>query len=103
MPARSPGGELQKPEQVRAHQLQALSVRPVEVYCRVPVELAFERYALRGSLSEHHEVHVARTLPIETFEEFQMPMNLGPVIEVDTTVEVDIDALATEVSSLLST
>jgi hypothetical protein len=58
--------------------------RPVEFYCRVPIALAVERYARRGSSSEHHPVHVARTQSVEAFEEFQMPVNLGLVIEVDT-------------------
>lgn len=83
-------------------QIRALTDRPVEIYCRVPVEVAAERYARRGSSSEHHRVHVARTLPLAAFEEFQKPFALGPVIEVDTTTEVDIDALAIDVASSLA-
>ncbi len=47
-------------------------------------------------------MHVARMLPLEAFEEFQEPFDLGPVIEVDTTTDVDIDALARDVASLLT-
>lgn len=83
-------------------QLQALAARPVEVYCSVPIQLAAERYARRGSSPRHHQVHIARELPHHAFEEFQRPFELGPVIEVDTTTAVDIRSLAAEVSSLLS-
>jgi hypothetical protein len=49
----------------------------------------------------HHAVHVARTLPVEAFHEFQDPFGIGPVIEVDTTRKVEIEALAAEVSLAL--
>ncbi|MGH3475341.1 MAG: AAA family ATPase [Acidimicrobiales bacterium] len=81
--------------------LLALSSRPVEVYCRVPIPIAMQRYAQRGASANHHPVHVARTLPTEAFHEFQDPFGVGPVIEVDTTREVDIEALAVEVSLAL--
>jgi hypothetical protein len=44
---------------------------------------------------------VARSLPVEAFDEFQEPFGVGPVIEVDTTGKVDIEALATEVLAAL--
>jgi predicted kinase len=81
--------------------LLGLSARPVEVYCRVPIPVAAQRYAQRGASSGHHAVHVARTLPVEAFHEFQDPFGIGPVIEVDTTHPVDIEALAAEVSLAL--
>jgi len=79
----------------------ALSPRPVEVYCRVPIAVAAERYAQRGASASHHPVHVARTLPVEAFREFQDPLGVGPVIEVDTSRQVDIPGLAGEVSRAL--
>jgi predicted kinase len=81
--------------------LLSLASRPVEIYCRVPIEVAHERYALRGASANHHPVHVARALPIESFEEFQHPFGIGHVIEVDTTQQVDIPALAWRVSAVL--
>ena len=81
--------------------LTALSPRPVEVYCRVPIAVAAERYSRRGASATHHPVHVARALPPAAFEEFQRPFELGPVLEVDTTHSVDVEALAAEVSCLL--
>jgi hypothetical protein len=81
--------------------LLGLSARPVEVYCRVPIPVAAQRYAQRGASASHHAVHVARILPVEAFHEFQDPFGIGPVIELDTTRQVDIEALAAEVSFAL--
>lgn len=81
--------------------LLALTSRPVEVYCRVPISVAAQRYAERGGSGSHHPVHVARSLPVEAFDEFQDPFGIGPVIDVDTSGPVDIDALAADVSLAL--
>ena len=81
--------------------LRTLTASPVEVYCRLPAELAAARYARRGALDTHHEVHVARSLPLSSFDEFQEPLALGPVIEVDTSTAIDVAALAAEVELLL--
>ena len=83
------------------NQVRRLSERPVEVYCRVPLDLAVARYAERGASTDRHRVHVARSLPASAFEEFQHPVGLGPVIEVDTTAAVDVDSVADEVMRLL--
>jgi hypothetical protein len=40
-------------------------------------------------------------MPIEFFEEFQRPLGAGAVIEVDTTLAVDVQDLARRVSVLL--
>jgi predicted kinase len=73
--------------------LRALSPRPVEVYCRCPAVLAAERYADRNARPDHHRVHVVRSLPMSALDEFQQPMGLGPVIEVDTSTPVDVTEL----------
>ena len=83
--------------------LRRLTSTPVEVYCRVPIELAAQRYTGRGASDAHHEVHVARTLPLSSFEEYREPVRLGPVIEVDTSAPVDVMALAENVKRTLRT
>lgn len=70
--------------------------RIVEVWCEVPTELAWQRYLAR----QRHPVHPngpqirdawwAQAADTE-------PMALGPVISVDTTVPVDVQALAERV------
>ncbi len=79
-----------------------LCPRPVEVYCRVPPELALLRYDERGTLPEHHEVHVGRTTSLDTIAEYQQPFNLGPVIEVDTSGPVDVTSVARLVQAALA-
>jgi predicted kinase len=79
-----------------------LTSRPVEVYCRVPPAVAAERYAKRGATDDHHPVHVARTISADLLAEFQRPFGLGPVIEVDTTGPVDIEAVAAAVRAALT-
>jgi predicted kinase len=81
--------------------LRALSPRPVEVYCRLPADLAAERYADRGARPDHHAVHVLRSLPASAFEESQQPMRVGPVLEVDTSKPVDVLALASRIQAVL--
>jgi predicted kinase len=78
-----------------------LCARPVEVYCRVPAGLALRRYNERGARADHHEVHTARTISIETLAAFQQPFGLGPVIEVDTSQTVDVDRVAHFVTTAL--
>jgi uncharacterized protein len=82
-------------------QLRALSTRPVEVYCRVPTAVAAQRYAARGAQSDHHRVHVLRSLPLAAFDEYLEPMGLGPVFEVDTSAPVDVPTLARRVQEAL--
>lgn len=83
--------------------LRALSDRPVEVYCRVPVDVARARFERRAVEPGHHPVHVARSLAPEVWEEFQEPFGVGPVIEVDTTRPVALDRLVEQVRSALRT
>jgi predicted kinase len=78
-----------------------LCIRPVEVYCRVPPELALQRYNERGARPDHHAVHVRRTISMDALLEFQQPFGLGPVIEVDTSGSVDVDRLADLVNDAL--
>jgi predicted kinase len=82
--------------------LRALCPLPVEVYCRIPAELAASRYTARGQQPDHHPVHVVRSLSPSALEEFQEPMRLGPVIEIETSTPVDIPTLASRVDALLN-
>lgn len=78
-----------------------LCEHPVEVYCRVPLEMAAARYSERGARSEHHEVHVLRSITTDALTDFEKPFNLGTVLEVDTTAAVDIAELAERVLGAL--
>jgi predicted kinase len=80
--------------------LLQLNCHPVEVYCRCPLDVAKQRYDARGP--SRHPVHVAQTISMELLREFDRPINLGPVIEVDTTRPVDTLSLATDVRLYLA-
>lgn len=74
--------------------LVGLSDRIVEIYCSCPAALAAERYAERAVSRGHHPAHVTPRLAPELHAEFDGPMGLGPVIDVDTTHSVDPEAIA---------
>ena len=76
-----------------------LCQQPVEVHCRVPPGLAARRYTERGARPDRHRAHAMRSITADALAQFQEPFNLGPVLEVDTTAPVDVDALAAEVQS----
>ncbi|HLY79035.1 MAG TPA: hypothetical protein VKQ70_06650, partial [Caulobacteraceae bacterium] len=75
--------------------LTALAAPLVEVYCRCSPALAAERYAARHA--GRHPAHVSGTISLEALAEFDRPLALSPVIEVDTSGGVDIPALADSV------
>jgi predicted kinase len=80
--------------------LTRLEARIVEVYCRCPVDVLLRRFHERARTA--HPAHPATDLTPEWIAEFDQPVGLGAVIEVDTTRPVDVDALATQVAALLA-
>lgn len=79
--------------------LAALGGPLVEVHCRCPPQLAAQRYAARHV--GRHPTHVSAEISLEVLAEFERSVTNGPVIEVDTTEPVDVDALASCVEALL--
>ena len=75
----------------------------VQVFCRCPVEIAWERYQRRredpsrhpGHLAEHQDDNATRAWRSSEPRPLQLD---GPLVEVDTTVRVDVIALAARVS-----
>jgi hypothetical protein len=70
-----------------------LAAHPVEVYCACPPELAIKRYNARTS----HPVHVVTTLHLNDMAEYDRPVGIGTLVTVDTTVPVDVPAVAAAV------
>jgi predicted kinase len=68
----------------------------VEVWCEVPADVAFARYAARAE-TNRHPGHVDQTL-IEAgprqWREQNVPLNVGPLLRVPTDRLVDIPAVA---------
>jgi predicted kinase len=75
--------------------LSGLAARAVEVYCACPPELALRRYNARVA----HPVHVVTTLGLEAMAEYDRPVGIGTLVTVDTTVEVDVQSVATIIRS----
>ena len=73
--------------------LTALGGRPVEVHCACPAEIAVARYNSRVT----HPVHVITALPLAAMAEYDRPVGIGDLVAVDTTVPVDVPAVAARV------
>jgi predicted kinase len=76
-----------------------LDARIVEVHCVCdPAELT-RRFAARAAAGMH-PAHPLTELPAELLAEYDQPMNVGPVVRVNTMAPVDVEALAGEVQCL---
>jgi predicted kinase len=84
---------------VQRERLAALDAVLVEVHCRCPPEVAAGRFAARAG--ERHPAHPLAALPDRLLAEFDGPVRLGTVIEVDTSAPVDVDAVAEAVRAAL--
>ena len=73
--------------------LSGLAAAPVEVHCACPPELAAARYNARVT----HPVHVVTTLGVEAMAEWDRPVGIGALVTVDTSITVDVNAVATRV------
>lgn len=80
--------------------LAALDAQVVEVCCRVPLEEAARRFAQRARQERHHPAHPLTEMSPERMAEYAEPFDLSPVIEVDTTSPVDIEALVLRIMAL---
>jgi adenylylsulfate kinase-like enzyme len=80
--------------------IAALRGPVVEVHCRCPPELAAARYARRHAV--RHPTHVVAELTPEYLAEFDGPIAVGPVVEVDTTVDLELDSIANAVLAALA-
>ena len=64
--------------------LTALEGRKLEIYCHCTPEEAARRFRERAITVRHHPAHSMKTLSTELLEEFDRPVGLCPVIDVDT-------------------
>jgi predicted kinase len=74
--------------------LVGLSAKLVEMYCRCPPDVVRERYRRRAARSTHHAAHVTPTLDSALLAEFDQPIGLSRVIQVDTTLAINVEELA---------
>ena len=74
--------------------LAALGARIVEVHCHCAPDEIRRRFADRATRGGHHPAHALVALPDELLAEYDGPVGLGAVIEVDTNGPVDVETLA---------
>lgn len=79
--------------------LAALDGQVVEVHCRVPLAEASRRFAERARHERHHPAHPLAEMSPERMAEYAEPFAMSPVIEVDTTCTVDLEALVVQVNA----
>jgi predicted kinase len=77
--------------------IRGLAAHAVEVHCACPLPVALERYAARQA--SRHAVHAEAHQPVspEAWARWARPVGIGELVAVDTSVPVDIAALAAEV------
>lgn len=97
----SPGAVLECPFYPEsAPDLKALPGRIVEIRCRCPRELALTRYRARSA--ERHPGHLDTDRTDEELwnDQLLQTLGLGPLIEVDTSGEIDIDSLSRRIEAV---
>lgn len=77
-------GERQKFQDLPGHK--------IEIHCQCPFEVATRRFAHRSPL--RHPAHTLHRLSPALFEEFSRAFELAPLVELDTSVPVDVEAVA---------
>lgn len=74
--------------------------RLVEIFCRIPPEDAARRFADRARRGRH-PAHALAEMSVEQLGAYGEPFALSEIIEVDTTIPVDTNALLYRVRSTL--
>jgi hypothetical protein len=77
--------------------LSGLAAQAVEMHCACPPEVALRRYNARVA----HPVHVVTTLSLDAMAEYDRPIGIGDLVTVDTSVEVDVQGVATTIRGCL--
>jgi hypothetical protein len=71
--------------------LADLGASIVEVHCDCGRAETAKRFRERAATGEHHAAHPLREMSPEMLDEYDRPMGIGPVVEVDTRTAVDVD------------
>lgn len=75
-------------------------LRALEIHCRLPLDEAARRFAARARTGRH-PAHALQEMTLEGLTKYAEPFALTPVIEVDTTSPVDLDALIANIRQIL--
>jgi predicted kinase len=81
--------------------LAGLGASIVEVHCDCGRAETAKRFRERAATSEHHAAHPLKEMPPEMLDEYDRPVSIGPIVEVDTRTPVDLEQVLAEVQRLL--
>ncbi|EIZ77746.1 hypothetical protein WSK_3756 [Novosphingobium sp. Rr 2-17] len=81
--------------------LTSLQASIIELHCDCGTSETAKRFRKRAATSGHHAAHPLKDLPPEMLAEYDRPVGIGPVIEVDTRTPVDLDLVIAQVHRLL--
>jgi predicted kinase len=79
--------------------LASLPGKIVEVYCHISPEEASRRFAERAARERHHPAHALKAMSPERMAEYDGPVGLGALIEVDTSRPVENAVLADRIQA----
>jgi predicted kinase len=68
--------------------LSTLQGRKLEIYCHCTTEEATRRFRERATRVGHHMAHSMKTITAGLLEEFDRPVGICPVVDVDTEFSV---------------
>lgn len=88
-----------RPDEIRPEQMKSLGCNTVELKCVCPPDVAARRYNER--VANRHPVHVLAHLSAADLAEYARPLGAGRLLIVDTTMPVDIAALACQVRAAI--
>ena len=75
--------------------------RLIQIHCAAPLPVLLDRYANRSRHAGHHDAEKIRELPVRYESGTHDPLDLaGDLIELDTTMSLDLDALAEQTRAL---
>jgi predicted kinase len=75
------------------NRIRALPGRKLEIYCKCSPEEAQRRFAQRAQQPGHHPTHALHIMSPAMVAEYDRPMGVCPLIEVDTEASVQIDLI----------
>jgi predicted kinase len=64
--------------------ISSLEGRKLEVYCHCTLEEAARRFQERATRADHHPAHSTKSMSVELLQEYDRPVGVCPVIDVDT-------------------
>ena len=81
--------------------LRRLDARIIEINCVCPADELARRFALRAQAA--HVAHPLTELSADLLAEYDRPMGIGEVIEVDTSMPVDLARLTSRIETFIGT